>query len=222
MRKGSSGRLIFGLLFIIIGAGYLLNIAGFLNFNYLFGHWWPLLIVLFALLEFAFNRRKSAMLWGILGLVLLLSTTGVIKTGFWSIFWPLVLIVIGLDIIISVTHFGISEENDFVNAFSIFGASEKKAESKNFRGASLISIFGGSKVDLRNAKIAEKGATVDVLVLFGGSEIVVSKDTKVKLDTFALFGGSDDKRSDKIEDGENKPTIRVQGIVLFGGVEVKD
>ncbi|MBE0449106.1 MAG: hypothetical protein IBX64_13620 [Actinobacteria bacterium] len=48
------------------------------------------------------------------------------------------------------------------------------------------------------------------------------KDMAIEMRTVTIFGGSEDKRS-RVEPREGaKSILRVQGTVLFGGLEIKD
>jgi len=217
----SASSVFWGLILILSGVGFFLDSANVINFGDLVSGWWPTVIILFGLMKLLEGRLISALIWAIFGAVILLSTTGVINAGFWQIFWPLILILIGARILFRSDGFASKETADQVSAFSIFGAADRKSESENFKNANLISIFGGSKIDLRKSKLAVRGGGVDVLIIFGGGEIILPKDMPVKLDVFALFGGTEDKRS-ATPSIDGKPYLHIQGIVLFGGVEIKD
>ena len=219
-RKSGAG-LFWGIVLVLLGIGFFLGSANILNFNHLLANWWPAIFVIFALFKLFEGRPMSAMTWAFIGFALLVATTGVIQANFWQVFWPLILILIGLKILFHSHHHEQADTSDYADAFSIFGGSEKKAESQNFKNASLVSIFGGSKLDLRKSKLAETGGVVDVLVVFGGGEITVPKGMPVKIDTVAIFGGNDDKRTDAASiDG--KPYLHIQGLIVFGGLEAKD
>lgn len=221
MKNLKNENVVWGVLFIFFGVGFFLSSIGILNFGSFISKWWPVALLIVSIIQFLTSRWRSAMVWAVLGLTLLLSTSGLVNVGFWSMFWPMILIIVGLSFITDAFVYKGGDLHDHVNIFAVFGGADKIAESKKFVGANIISIFGGSKLDLRNAKLSEKGASVNVFVLFGGTEIMVPKDIQVKSDIFALFGGSDDKRKDIVVKGD-KSGLVVQGIVLFGGAEIKN
>ena len=77
-------------------------------------------------------------------------------------------------------------------------------------------------MNLVNARLASGTNVLDVFVLFGGTDIIVPPDMKVKVKVTAIFGGFSDERkiiSDDIEDYDGELVIK--GLVLFGGGEVK-
>jgi len=58
--------------------------------------------------------------------------------------------------------------------------------------------------------------------MFGGTKLIVPEDWEVKSDALSLFGGFSDKRQEQPTNSEVKKILLVKGIVLFGGVEVKN
>jgi hypothetical protein len=108
-------------------------------------------------------------------------------------------------------------------ASHIFGGGKERVTSQAFRGGEISAVFGGMEMDLRGAALAGGGAVIDVTVFCGGIEIKVPRDWIVNLQTTTLFGGVEDKRlfpgaSENIIAGE----LTITGMVLCGGIEVKD
>lgn len=108
-------------------------------------------------------------------------------------------------------------------ASHIFGGGKERVTSQAFQGAEISAVFGGMEMDLRAAGLARGGAVIDVTVVCGGIEIQVPRDWTVNLQTTTLFGGVEDKRllpgaGENILTGE----LTITGIVLCGGVEIKD
>jgi len=85
-------------------------------------------------------------------------------------------------------------------------------------------MFGGSEVDLRDAKQSSGEAKFDVFVMFGGAEITVPKDWEIVIKGLPLFGGMDDKTSAPAREGElvDPSTLVINYLALFGGVEVNN
>jgi len=112
--------------------------------------------------------------------------------------------------------------NDYVESVNVFGGGHKIINSNNFKGGSVVSIFGGAEIDLTNAKLAEGNNMIEVTAIFGGATIIVPPDWKVNVDVLAIFGGFGDKRTKypnkAFEEGK---LLTVKGLVLFGGGEVK-
>jgi hypothetical protein len=137
--------------------------------------------------------------------------------------WPLFVVLFGVLYVVgrSRRSRGVSvsagDAGD-VSLLSVFGDSQRTVAGSGFRGGDVVAVFGGSKLDLRDADVSDPPATVECLVAFGGAEIHVPEDWTVDIDVLGLFGGSEDKRPPSGRDGE--VDLVVTGLALFGGVSV--
>ncbi len=145
-----------------------------------------------------------------------------------KLIWPTLLIFLGGFIILrskkkAFEDFEIDPESmDFFDEVSVFGGGEKIINSNNFKGGKITSIFGGSELNLKNAKVSEGNKLIDVFILFGGTKLLVPNDWSIKNEVTALFGGFSDKRTvDPNIIPDPRKEIVVKGIVLFGGGEIK-
>jgi len=102
---------------------------------------------------------------------------------------------------------------------NIFSGTTRKGVWNPPRYLDLINIFGGSDIDFRNARIPPSGVTVTVVAVFGGVDIIVPPGINVEVNGIGIFGGFDDKSTGEVYEGA--PTIKVDGIALFGGASVK-
>ena len=91
-------------------------------------------------------------------------------------------------------------------------------DNEKFSGADLNAIFGEIKCDLRNA-IIDSDVVINTSSTFGGIEIYVPSNVKIKIKSIPIFGGVENK-ANTTED-ENSHTIYINGTALFGGVEIK-
>ena len=223
-------RLWLGILFFILGAVWLLDNLNFYYFDHLIPHyvftWRTFLILLGAYLFFGREKRIFGAILMVIGAFHLMDEIfWWWHIDFWDIIWPTVLVFLGIALITRRGHTGPSgpSDPDYIDDMSVFGGGEKKISSQNFKGGKLTAVFGGSKIDLRNAEIAEKSEVIlDMFVLFGGTEIIVPADWTVKMETTVLFGGLSDKRQSVLNVVSNPDkTLIVKGIVLFGGGELK-
>ena len=107
---------------------------------------------------------------------------------------------------------------------ALFSGNSSRAVSQSFKGGSSVSMFGGSEVDLRDAKQSSGEAKFDVFVMFGGAEITVPKDWEIVIKGLPIFGGMDEKTSAPAREGElaDPPTLVINYLALFGGVEVNN
>lgn len=111
---------------------------------------------------------------------------------------------------------------EMLDEIAIFGGGEKKYANQNFRGGRITTVFGGNEIDLTECKLAPGSNVIDVFTMFGGVELQVPSNWKVKQDVIPIFGGfSQSGRKAAIENMDESATLFVKGIVIFGGVEVK-
>ena len=142
-------------------------------------------------------------------------------------FWPVVLILVGVWLLLRGGKGPIDVEKDSLNLINIFSGTNSRILSNNFRGGSSISIFGGAEIDLREAKLSGGKAKFDIFALFGGSDIYVPQNWEVIIKGIPIFGGWDDNTSNlnrELEEGtdENTETLVINCLVLFGGIDVNN
>jgi predicted membrane protein len=115
-----------------------------------------------------------------------------------------------------------SIRKDYLDDVSVFGGGHKVIYSDSFKGGNITAIFGGSEIDLTQCKLAPGENVIDVVIIFGGSTIIVPNNWDVILNVTPLFGGFSNKKSRYIR-SETEPsgTLVIKGVVLFGGGEVK-
>ncbi len=217
------GRVIAGLVLILLGLFFFLR-----NYDlYLIPEefiTWEYFFIVIGLLFFFLSRNKTA------GVIF-------IAIGLFNLFpelWPLILVLFGLYIAFGSrgfkfnkhvsTKIGVNEsEADFINETNIFGGGNKVYFFDKFRGGSVLSIFGGSEINLHSCKLAEGENVLDVTSIFGGSTIIVPADWKIEVDVLPIFGGFGDKRrkDPNLVYDESRKLI-IKGVAIFGGSEIKN
>jgi hypothetical protein len=84
----------------------------------------------------------------------------------------------------------------------------------------VVSLMGGTALDFREAVIPRGGTTIDVMCVMGGVEITVPPGLPVQVDGLGLMGAFEDRTSGF--DIDDKPRLRIRGVALMGGVEVRE
>jgi hypothetical protein len=102
---------------------------------------------------------------------------------------------------------------------SIFGGIDRKGRWRSAKTHWVISIFGGSDLDFRDASIDGAKASVFVFDMFGGADLYVPEGVDVDFSGFGIFGGSDDHGRD-LPPRPGAPSLRVRAFSLFGGTDV--
>ncbi|HYH57004.1 MAG TPA: hypothetical protein VD772_10355, partial [Anseongella sp.] len=109
---------------------------------------------------------------------------------------------------------------DIVEAISIFGGSQKKIFSKNFKGGETTAIFGGNDLNLTQADFSGS-VVLEVVNVFGGTTLMIPSNWQVKDEMVNIFGGTDDKRSAAPPSDQPYKILILSGVSVFGGVEIK-
>lgn len=190
------------------------------------GQWWPLFWVIAGVFVYLFSSRSRfmtivAILMVLGGGLARLNIMGLTTVTLDDIFWPVLLILIGVSMFTShpsISLFGArgrsDDTADKVDYTAIFGGQERRVTSKGFQGGEATAVFGGIDVDLRDAKLAD-GAALELAAVFGAVKVLVSKDVEVELSGIPIFGGLDDKT---VRGGAQK--LRITANAVFGGVEI--
>ena len=220
------GRLLIGLSIVTLGVLFLLDSADVLNADRAIGHFWP--VVLVAAGVFTLAERPPSVVRGTLltgaGVVLLLFTTDVLEENAWDYVWPALLVLAGLAIAARWRGHAVlsgAREEDVVRATAVFGGPKLVSTAQQLRGAWLTAIFGGIELDLRGARPAPDGASINVTTAFGGADIIVPKGWRISVRSTPIFGGLEDKTDHSEPPADDAPMLHVDAVTVFGGVEIK-
>ncbi len=221
-------KYIIGFLLIFIGLILGLNAFGITNINLFFSGWWTLFIIIPSLVGLINDKEKtSSLIFLIIGVWLFLAERDLIEYELLiKLLLPVILISIGLLLVfkdvLSINGKEIKKINannkESNNYIAVFGSQDLKFEDEKVENLDLKSLFGGIKLDLRDAKI-EKDIVINTLSVFGGIDIYVPDDVKVKVSSTPFFGGVEVKR--KKQSSNKEITIYLNSVCIFGGVDVK-
>lgn len=227
MKKNFLVRAFFGVTIVALGGVLLLRnleIIKFDSWNVFWGTVWAAGLVLAGLVTIVSSRKLLTRAWGLLlmaaGVSIGLNAYGVIDVSIWKLFWPVVLIAVGLMMVFSIgsANRKRAEEpgtNDNEKVAIFYG--EESRVRGDYTGGSLTAVFGGVDLDLRQAKIKD-GAVIDVFTFCGGINISLPDDVIVENEVRGVLGGSDDKTMSK---PSAKKTIYLKGECVLGGLEIK-
>jgi predicted membrane protein len=141
---------------------------------------------------------------------------------------PVIIIGIGLYIIFKPRRNGkpwrgavYTETNSesLWESVSIFGGN-KNVISKDFRGGEMVTIFGGSEINMTQADI-NGVVTIEVVQIFGGTKLIVPANWKIQTsELVSIFGSTDDKRQLNTNQDDTK-VLNLKGVSIFGGIDIR-
>ena len=223
------GNVLWGIVLIVIGLIIGGNSLGITDINIFFEGWWTLFIIIPCFIGLFKDNEKTGDIIGLLiGIALLLGCQNILDFDLiWKLAFPTILIIIGVSIIFKDILGGevsskikkLNEKRNGENSYcSIFAGQNVNFNGEKFTGADLTAVFGGVKCDLRNA-IIEEDVVINASATFGGIEIYVPSNVKIKIKSMPIFGGVENKANTKID--ENSYTVYINSTAIFGGVEIK-
>lgn len=179
-------RLVVGAWIALMGIVLMLDRIGVVDARAAF-RLWPLIIVAAGAITYFHGPlygseragRTNGVILMVLGGWLLLNSFGVIRVGFWDLFWPLLLIAAGTALVMqtlqrSTTSSGGSgsgDDGDRVTVFAVMSGVRRVSTSPHFRGGDVATFMGGGRLDLRQAVIPPgEVALIDMLAVMGGLE----------------------------------------------------
>lgn len=225
------------MLLIVAGGLLLLDTFDLLDFSirHYILNWKTLLIAIGVIIVASSENRITGYILIGLGLMFWLPSIGGYYVSLHQVFWPLVLIAVGMVILTRrgvhgrmrrLQRYSVNKDgtlnNDYLDDVAIFGGGTKRYSSQNLKGGNITAIFGGSEIDLTATKMSAEGTVVDVFTMFGGTKFIVPGNWQVKSEAVSLFGGLTDKRHIKPSDNVTDKVFLIKGLVLFGGIEIKN
>lgn len=223
------GNILWGVVLIVIGAIFGLNAIGITHINIFFKGWWTLFIIVPSFIElFKSDNKMWSFIWLVIGIVLLLCAQSILSFSLiGKLIFPFILVMLGISIIFKDTFNKKvaekirtlnSNKGEFEEFCATFGSQQSNFSGQEFNGANLDAIFGSVELDISKA-IIKKDQVINANSIFGGIEITVPTGVNIKVKSTPIFGGVSNKAN--TEYNESLPTIYINGVALFGGVEIK-
>lgn len=246
--SGFTPRLLLGLGLALFGVILLLGRLDLVNASYVL-RFWPLILIAIGLQKF-FNPRGvgasgrtvpvNGIIWMAIGGILLLNSLGVLRVNIWQLFWPAVLIALGVRLMTrsgprardgaTGSGPGSAASDDIGAIFAVLGGVKRVSAARPFYGAEVTTFMGGALLDLRQA-ILSPGAevTLDVFAVMGGCELMLPPHWVVSAPIVAIMGGVEDKRimsaptviEQATTPGGPAPRLVIRGFVMMGGVTIR-
>lgn len=230
-------RLFIGLFIVLFGMVLVLDRLDLMNATTVL-RFWPVAVIAIGGVMLAQATEAAGRLNGtivlVVGTYLLLYSLGIVQVGFWRLFWPFVLILIGSQMVLHALSPRVqpsgSESADRVSIVSVMSGVKRASSSPRFRGGEISAFMGGGQLDLRLATIPPgEEATIDAYMMMSGFEIIVPRGWTVSTPVIPIMGGVEDKRlpplSTEIESqpgGGAPPRLIIRGSIIMAGIVIKN
>lgn len=219
-------HLMFGLLIILIGVVFTLDNLDIVAADRFLPYWPAGLILIGAAKLWQVRSGHGSPIGGVLfviaGTWMLLHTLDMVDVSIIS-FWPLLLVFAGGVVVWHSVRGprlrGEAANDAVVNAIAILSGVQRASSARNFRGGEMTAFMGGCAIDLRQAAINGE-AVIDVFAMWGGIEISVPENWTVIDRVTPIMGGVED--STRASGHGQGHTLIVRGVVVMGGIEVKN
>jgi predicted membrane protein len=233
---------------LVIGAGVLLLLRnfGFWFPSFLFS--WPMILIAVGFYVGVRDKFRTSSWWILMaigGFFLMRREFDDFDLG--DFFWPLLILGIGVSILLgkggrriwkndkdennsSTNNFstmdttatsetGSTHKEDVIDAAAIFGSVKKNMYSKNFKGGEVVTVFGGSEINLMHADFTGE-IKLEIVNIFGGTTLFVPAHWQIRSEAAAILGAIEDKRREPAAVQMDKVLI-IEGTVIFGGIDIK-
>jgi Domain of unknown function (DUF1707)/Cell wall-active antibiotics response 4TMS YvqF len=104
---------------------------------------------------------------------------------------------------------------------AIFGGASRKGAWRAPAASTVVTVFGGADIDLRDAILPGREITIKAFSVFGGMSITVPPDMRVIDSGVAIFGGREVSGNSAESVRPDSPVLRLAGACVFGGLSVK-
>lgn len=230
------GKQVFGIILVLLGAGFLLDQIGLINFGNVINLYWPMILILIAVVGL-FNKRSSKtgnLIVLLLGVMLQVNNLDILDVNLFKLVVPILLIILGLkvlfskgidfekNVVIEVDSQNVNtnsvKSQPFIKETALLSGLTIKNHSQEFRGGDITAVMGGIDLDLRSAKIIDKEAILDITTIMGGIDILVPADWRVEIKGSPVLGGISNKSQNT---DPHAPLLKIKASVILGGMDVK-
>ncbi len=105
-------------------------------------------------------------------------------------------------------------------SFAFWSGCDRKGDWVVPRYHNAVAIMGGVTLDLTQARFAEAEVTINVFAFWGGVDIIVPEEVTVIVSGMG-FMGAFENRTTSTPSVPGGPVVRITGLALMGGVDVK-
>jgi len=217
-----------GIILIFLGVGFVLDQTGVMYFNDIFGTYWPVILILIGLGQIL--KKNPAYVWGavwiVVGVLFQLRELSLLPVSIGTLLWPSIIIIVGVALLFSRSHQSAraraaADGTDTISYTAVFSGVDAACDSPSFKGGAVSAAFGGADIDLRNAVLDPEGGYLELTATFGGIDVLVPKDWRIRVSGVPLFGGWEAKVDHRVDKAAEGPVLHIHCVAMFGGIDIK-
>jgi hypothetical protein len=222
-----TGRLVFGVVLVTLGLLWTLENLGVPGIDDVL-RWWPAALLVYGLMRITgvdgTRRVGKGVIFTVIGGWLLARQLGLVNISLWNL-WPVWMIFVGGMLVwrsMRGPAFGkdSADRSAYPRPFAFMGVNSRKVESQEFVGLEATAMMGGVEADLTSVRPSGREVIAEVFAWWGGIELIVPEDWRVVSEVMPIMGGVED--ATQFVGGDAATTLIVRGMVIMGGVEIKN
>jgi predicted membrane protein len=243
-RSPCGSRSFVGVLLVGMGVLFLLDNLRIIEARYFFRTFWPLLIVVWGGARLMFGRGGERIAGAIalsFGGLLLGNRLFGWNLNVMGLFWPLILIALGLSMFFRPSHRwpptippggglgplpgdggsgGAPDQSASLSESAIMAGVKRRNVSQAFRGGIITTVMGSVEVDLRDCRPAGDSTRIEIQVVMGQVMLRVPRDWAVESHVSAFMGNVEDRSDRPI--GASSKLLVLEGSAFMGNVEIQN
>lgn len=225
---------LFGGLLVLLGVLLLSINLGYttISLGWFIRRFWPVILILWGASFILDHKNTGEMITGlilaILGFLLLGNRMGwfaVNLSRLWTLFWPTILILIGVSILRGPRITG-------GRNMAFMSGIDKRKTAWDLEDDNYSAVLGGISLDLRKANLeAGREYHLNFNVFMGGIELTVPGDVTVYCEGSVTLGGLEmlgeetggifaNLTAEQLSEHTDAPVIHIDSRVILGGVEI--
>ena len=116
---------------------------------------------------------------------------------------------------------GDQHKDDYLEFHTVMAGVKKNVLSKKFKGGEVVTILGGTEINLSQSDF-EGRASLDITQVLGGTKLVVPANWIIQSELVTIMGSVEDKRPFMQQGTNNEPEklLVLTGNTIMGGVEI--
>lgn len=218
-------KVLIGIGIITVGLLLLLRNFGF-YFDFRIWELWPLILILVGIGHVTGPEESRQSMTGIILIVI----GGVFLSNNLDLFdyhfniWPVILVLLGIVILkhALVGSKARDTSSDFIHLTFFLGGGDYNYATRTLKGGKIAAIMGGGTIDLRHCDMRDEEIVIEVFAFWGGFDIRVPHEWRINVQATPIMGAMENKCTPPAEGYANGKRLVVRGMVLMGGVEVKN